>query len=195
MRNQKVFVNGTFSSLKFILAGVPQGLVLGHLFFLIYINDLADYLHGMTRLFTNDTSLSFSSNNLAFIEHILNSDLVKLKELAKKWLIKFNPLKTEVMVISNIYNDYDIDLSYDENILKIVESHKHLGVTISSNNKWSNHIDSIINSASKQTSYLRKIKFQQPKQTFNKLYCTYIRPLLEYASEVEDDCNLLDTNR
>ena len=80
MRNQKVFVNGTFSSLKFILAGVPQGLVLGHLFSLIYINDLADYLHGMTRLFTDDTSLSFSSNNLAFIEHILNSDPVKLKE-------------------------------------------------------------------------------------------------------------------
>ena len=61
------------------------------------------------------------------------------------------------MVISNIHNDYDIELSYDENILKIVENHKHLGVTISSNNKWSNHIDSIINSASKQISYLRKL--------------------------------------
>ena len=63
------------------------------------------------------------------------------------------------MVISNIHNDYDIKLSYDENILKIVENHKHLGVTISSNNKWSNYIDSIINSASKQISYLRKLKF------------------------------------
>ena len=107
MRNQKVFVNGTFSSLKFILAGDPQGSVLGPLFFLIYINDLADYLHGMA-MFADDTSLSFSSNNLAFIEHILNSDLVKLKKWAKNWLIKFNPLKTEVMVISNIHNDYDI---------------------------------------------------------------------------------------
>ena len=120
----------------------------------------------MARLFADDTILSFSSKNLAFIEHILNSDLVKLKEWAKKWLIKFNPQKTEVMVISNIqiHNDYDIELSYDENILKIVENHKHLGVTISSNNKWSNHIDSIINSASKQISYLQNLKFQLPKQ-------------------------------
>ena len=47
-------------------------------------------------------------------------------------LIKFNPLKTEVMVISNIHNNYDIELNYDENILKIVENDKHLGVTISS---------------------------------------------------------------
>ena len=153
---------------------------------LSYINDLADYLHGMARLFADDTSLSFSSNNLAFIEHNLNSDLVKLKEWAKKWLVKFNPQKTEVMVISNIHNDYYIELSYDENILKIVKNHKHLGFTISSNNKWSNHIDSIINSASKQISYLRKLKFQLPKHTLNKLYCTYIRPLLEYASEVWD---------
>ena len=53
------------------------------------------------------------------------------------------------MVISNIHNDYDIELSYDENILKIVENQDHLGATISSNNKWSKHIDSIINSASK----------------------------------------------
>ena len=83
MRNQRVFVNGTFSSLKLTLAGVPQGSVLGPLFFLIYINDLADYLHSMARLFADDTSLSFSPNNLAFIEHILNSDLVKLKEWAE----------------------------------------------------------------------------------------------------------------
>ena len=141
MQNQRVFVNGTFSSLKFILGGVPQGSVLAPFFFLIYINDLADYLHGMARLFAEDTSLRFSSNNLAFIEHILNSDLVKLKEWAKKWLTRFNPLKTEVMLISNIHNDYDIELNYDENILKIVENHKHLGATNSSINKWSKHTD------------------------------------------------------
>ena len=140
MRNQGVFVNGTFSSLKFILAGVPQGSDLGPLFFLTYINDLAAYLHGMAILSADDTSLSFSLNNLAFIEHILNTDLIKLKEWSKK-SIKFNPLKTEVMAISNIHNDYEIDLKYDENILKTVENHKHLGVTISSNNKWSKHID------------------------------------------------------
>ena len=63
------------------------------------------------------------------------------------------------MVISNIHNDYDRELAYDENILKIVDNYKHLGVTISSNNKWSKRIDSITNSALKQISYLRKLKF------------------------------------
>ena len=62
------------------------------------------------------------------------------------------------MVILNIHNDYDIELKYDENILKIVDTHEHLGVTIFSNKKWPKHIDPIINSAPKQISYLRKLK-------------------------------------
>ena len=88
------------------------------------------------------------------------------------------------MVLSSLRNDYDIELKYDENILRILDNHKHLGVTLSSNNKWSKHIDSNIYSSSKQTLYLRKLKYQLPKRTLNKLFCTYICPLIEYASEV-----------
>ena len=50
-------------------------------------------------------------------------------------------------------------------------------------------------SASKQVSYVRKLKYKLSKYTLNKLYCTYIRPLLEYESEVWDDCSINDTNR
>ena len=75
------------------------------------------------------------------------------------------------MVISNIHNDYDIELKYDENILKIVYNHKQ----ISLNNKRSKGIDSITNSASKQISYLQKLKFHPPKCTLNKLYWIYAR--------------------
>ena len=53
------------------------------------------------------------------------------------------------MLISNTYNDHNIELIMDNTVLQIVNSHKHLGVVLSSNNKWTNHIDTIIQSASK----------------------------------------------
>ena len=89
----------------------------------------------------------------------------------------FNPLKTEVMLISNSFYDYNTELIMDNTVLKIVEIHKHLGVFISSNNKWSKHIDSLTESTSKQISFLRKIKYQfskKKKKKKKKLLILYI---------------------
>ena len=194
-RKQRVFVNGVLSDELPLNAGVPQGSVLGPLLFLIYINDIADKLLGKTRLYVDDTSLSYSSSELAQIEIVLNNDLKRLKEWALKWLINFNPAKTEVILVSNIFHDYDLRLTNDDAVLNIVETHKYLGIYLSANNKWTKHIDSIMMSASKQVSYLRKLKYKLSKDTLNKLYCTYIRPLLEYGSEVWNGCSINDTNR
>ena len=78
--------------------------------------------------------------------------------------------------------------------LILLKTHKHLGVHLSSNNKWTKHIDSVISSASKQVSYLRKLKYQLNRRSLNKLYCTFIRPLLEYGSEIWDCCSVADAN-
>ena len=99
------------------------------------------------------------------------------------------------MLISNVFHDYNFEFKLNNSSLEIVDVHKHLGVYISSDNKWNKHIELIIASASKQIAYLRKLKYILPKETLNKLYCTYIRPLLEYASEVWDGCTITDSNR
>ena len=99
------------------------------------------------------------------------------------------------MIISNIHSEYNLQFKYDGNLYDTVDKHKHRGLTISSNNKWTNHIDSNLISASKQVNCLRKLKYQLPRTILNKLYCTCIRPLLEYASEVWDGCNETDAKR
>ena len=55
-RQQRVILNGKSSNWSFITAGVPQGSVLGPLFFLIYIN-LVDDLSSDAKPFADDTSL------------------------------------------------------------------------------------------------------------------------------------------
>ena len=92
--------------------------------------------------------------------------------------------------ISNVCN-----LSRIYTILQKVDAHKYLGVTLTSNNKWSKHIDTIIVSASKQVPYLRKVNYRFPSEKLNKLNCTYSRSLLEYASEVWDGCTQTNANR
>ena len=57
-RFQRVLLNGQCSNSQPVLAGVPQGSILGPLFFLIYINDLPDGLKSNVKLFADDTSLS-----------------------------------------------------------------------------------------------------------------------------------------
>ena len=66
-RCQRSFVNGQSSVWKSFTAGVPQGSVLGQLFFLIYINDFPLDLTTNVKLFADDTSLFSVVNTPVFL--------------------------------------------------------------------------------------------------------------------------------
>ena len=89
----------------------------------------------------------------------------------------------------------NLHIHFSNNLLEFVDSHKHLGITFSANCKWTVHITVIIASASRQLNMLRKLKFRLDRFILNRLYLTYIRPVLEYASEVWDGCSVTDANR
>ena len=76
-RQQPVLLNGQCSSWAPVFAGVPQGSVLGPLFFLIYINDLTKAISSTNKLFADDTSIFSIVNDIDVSEHELNSDLMK----------------------------------------------------------------------------------------------------------------------
>ena len=56
LRMQRVFANNTFSSYMTIQQGVPQGSVLGPLFYIVYANDLVNIIkHCKVALYADDT--------------------------------------------------------------------------------------------------------------------------------------------
>ena len=73
---------------------------MGPLLFLIYINDIVNNLTSNARLFADDTSLYVLVNNPNEAAVKLNEDLLKLDSWSKQWLVTFNPLKTESLLIS-----------------------------------------------------------------------------------------------
>ena len=56
-RRQQVSVNGSLSSWIELLSGIPQGSVLGPVLFILYINDLSDFIGSFTMLFADDTNI------------------------------------------------------------------------------------------------------------------------------------------
>ena len=187
-RKQKVVIRNTSSSLMKVQAGVPQGSVLGPLLFLVYINDIAESLLSLTRLFADDSSLLYSAATIKDIEGIINHDLRMLVSWAAQWLINFNPLKTEVMLFTLKFIESFPNIIFDGTPIKFVPEHKHLGLTFSS------HIENIIKSASKVIGIMRKLKFTFSRVALNQIYLSYLLPIIEYSCVVWDGCTVQDIN-
>ena len=58
-RQQRVVLNGQTSSWKLVKSGVPQGSVLGPIFFLIHINGFPNNLESNCKIFADDTSFFY----------------------------------------------------------------------------------------------------------------------------------------
>ena len=70
---------------------MPQGLILGPLLFLIYINNPSEDLTTNVKLFADDTSLFSIVRNMNTSTTNFNNDLNKIKNWAFQWKMNFNP--------------------------------------------------------------------------------------------------------
>ena len=71
-RLQRVVLNGKCSTWREVLAGVPQGSILGPLFFIIFINDLPIGLQSNVKIFADDTALFSAMSDNLISSNILN---------------------------------------------------------------------------------------------------------------------------
>ena len=135
-----------------ILLGVPQGSVLGPLFFLLMINDLAYMIELMCKLFADDTTLGDCDKDL----NSLITRFVKKLRFFLEWC-EFNTLdvnwdKTFFMFVTNkrvklpneiLLNTKIVENKIVETKVSVVSSFKRLGVTLDNKLTFSEHCSNI----------------------------------------------------
>jgi hypothetical protein len=75
-------------------------------------------------------------------------------------------------------------------IINQVTEHKYPGLENANDGNWQKHIDLITKKAFIRVNILRKFKFIPDRKTLEKIYLTFIRPILEYADVVWDNKTL-----
>ena len=168
-----------------VLNGVPQGSILGPLFFLVYINDLIEDLRCNSKLFADDTSLFTIVHNANAAASDMNYDLDLIKAWASKWRMSFNPDPNKQAVevtfsTKRVKTDHP-DMLFGGVTVVRVEEHKHLGVILDSKLSFASHIQTAITKPRQGIGMIKYLSKHLPRHTLNELYKLYVRPHLDYG--------------
>jgi hypothetical protein len=188
-RSQTVVINGVHSDSKPVLAGVPQGSVLGPLLFLVYINDITTGITSNIRLFADDTSLFIVIEDARIASEIINDDLKIISQWANTWQVKFSPAKTEAMLFTRKrVPSNKFPLKLNDTIIPEVDEHKHFGVCFQSNCSWHSHITHVCSKVGPLINCLRSFKYRLNRTYLELLYKAYILPIFDYCDHVWSNC-------
>ena len=188
-RKQRVIINGN------ILHGKMSLLVyhrVQFLLFLIYINDITTNISCKTTLYADDTSISKHVTDPITSNNELQHDLTTIEAWADKWKIKFNPVKSEALLITRGVNRADSIFIFQNHIVNNVNEHTHLGLTWNKDGTWKNHLSPMINKATKRVDMMRALKYKLSRSALEKIYFAFIRPLFEYGCVVWDNASRHD---
>ena len=146
-RQQRVINNGKLSELREVNAGVPQGSVLGPFLFILFANDIGNFIErGQINCYADDAVIYTSAKNIKEAEKQLQICINAVEEWYTENKLKVNVMKTEVMVlgtqqkIAGITED-NFCIKFGKTKLKVVKEYKYLGLQLDQSLTWNNHCE------------------------------------------------------
>ena len=166
---------------------MPQGSLLGPLFFILYVNDLPACSNDLEFiLFADDTRIFFEHSDLDVITSHLNDQLNDVSTWLKANKLSINVKKTKLMIFRSRQKTLPItrQIILENYVLEQVDNTKFLGVYIDQHLEWKIHVNFIAAKISKSVWLLYKAKYCLPSKSLLTLYYALIYPYLTY-------CNLI----
>ena len=181
-RTKQVDYNSSISNIEPISSSVPQGLILGPLFFIMYINDFSKCLNYSNNLsFDDDTTISLSAKNNSLLYQKGNKEL----ENIDNWLIanklSLNIKKTKYILFSSSTTktlSKKSVLTIRKNQIERVTSVRLLGVIFNKCLTWKDHMVMLISKLKSLYAVMRVKPFltQEALLTlFHSLILSHIR--------------------
>lgn len=207
-RKFQVKINKECSNIKNIKAGTPQGSIISAILFILYLNDLPkpmNFFCKITRiLFADDVIIYTATKNVALATNTMNNYLKQIHNFLIKWKLKINVNKCESISIVGHYKDLEKNVrknalntvfKINNELIAKVDKVKYLGVYLSKNFQFVDHVKFILNKVNAAQSLLSKIfncKFIS-KQVKLIAYKQLIRPLMTYASPCWVNKNIISS--
>lgn len=178
-RKQQVRVNNVLSTKHWVISGVPQGSVLGPLLFIVMMIDIdVSIKNAMLGSYADDTKLWQVIKN----QHLLQQDLQSIYQWIETNNMMLNGEKFEHLHYGRTATEnINIYTTHTGENIKHTQQVKDLGVTMSSDAKFSTHITNMVAQAQKLSAWiLRTFKTRQTYPMITLLKSLLI-PTLEYA--------------
>ena len=154
-RRQSVVLEGEHSHSVPVTPGVGQGSLLGPLMFLIFINDLPCYVKSRARLFADDTVIYLTIKSQSDCQQ-LQDDLYSLEKWESESCMEFNPSKCNVIRVTHRRTPFKFQYKLHGKVLKTVDTTKYLGINLSHDLSWNDHVNAITTKANETLNFLRR---------------------------------------
>ena len=189
LTNRKQYIfwdNNCSSSLMDITTGVPQGSVLGPLFFVIYVNDINCTGNSVKVIMSaDDTNIFIFSRSLDDLYEQANEILLKLRRYINANYLHINLKKSKYMCFRSKRAKLSTHtLFYDNFQLEQVQTIKFLGVFISDTLTWDEHIKYLTRKLSRISGSLYKLVRCIPKDMIRYIYFALVNSQLIYGISI-----------
>ena len=180
-RSQRTKINNTFSSWKHTNSGVPQGSVLGPLFFNIFINDIFNFVnHSHLSNYADDNTLYCFDKDINIIKEKLHSDFESLEKWFFHNCMVLNPGKCHFMALGHNVGATE-SFSYKGKVLVNSSEETILGITIDNKLSFKTHIKNLCRKVSNKLNALSRINHLISKQQKVLLFKSFVQSQLRYC--------------